>query len=84
MKAISATMRRQAEKLAAKLGIGFTAALTMVMEAQAALPTEATAAFTALAGHVTDILAAVWPIASAVTGGFVLLKLFKRGANRAV
>jgi major coat protein len=52
--------------------------------AHAALPTEATAAFTALSSNVTDILAAVWPIAALATGGFVLLRLFKKGANRAV
>ena len=52
--------------------------------AAAALPTEATTDFTSLSGNVTDILAAVWPIAALATGGFVLLKLFKKGANRAV
>ena len=52
--------------------------------AMAALPTEATAAFTQLSTYVTDILAAVWPIVAAVVGGFALIKLFKRGANKAV
>lgn len=51
------------------------------MAANAALPTEATAAFTALSGNVTDILAAVWPIVATVVGGFVLIKLFKKGAG---
>ncbi len=50
--------------------------------AQAALPAEATAAFTALSGNVTDIFAAVWPIVATVTGGFVLIKLFKRGSSK--
>ncbi len=52
--------------------------------ASAALPTEATAAFAVLSGNVTDIIAAVWPILAAVVGGFALMKLFKKGANRAV
>ena len=52
--------------------------------AQAALPAEATAAFTELQTNVTDIIAAVWPILASVTGGFALFKLFKRGANKAI
>jgi hypothetical protein len=54
------------------------------LAAHAALPTEATAAFTTLQTNVTDIIAAVWPILASVTGGFALFKLFKRGANKAV
>lgn len=49
--------------------------------AHAALPTEATAAFTAVSGNVTDIFAAVWPIVATVVGGFVLIKLFKKGTG---
>ena len=52
--------------------------------AHAALPAEATAAFTALGGNVNDILTAIWPILAAVVGGFALMKLFKKGASRAV
>lgn len=51
--------------------------------ANAALPPEAEAAFTALSTNVTDILAAVWPIAVSLTVGFVGIKLFKKGANKA-
>jgi len=51
--------------------------------AQATLPTEAAAAFTAISGNVTDILAVVWPIVATMTGGFVLIKLFKKGASKA-
>ncbi|MFZ2973583.1 MAG: major coat protein [Ferribacterium limneticum] len=50
--------------------------------AQAALPTEATAAFTSIQSSVTEILAAIWPIVAAVTGGFVLIGLFKKGAGK--
>ena len=54
----------------------------VIASAHAALPTEATGAFTVLSGNVTDILAAVWPIVAAVTGGFVLISLFKKGAGK--
>ena len=51
--------------------------------AHAVLPAEATAAFTEISSNVTDILAAIWPIVALVVGGFVLIKLFKKGANKA-
>lgn len=50
--------------------------------AQAALPTEATAALTTVSGNVTDIFAAIWPIIATVVAGFVLIKLFKRGTSK--
>lgn len=55
-----------------------------VASAHAALPAEATAAFSTITGNVTDVLAAMWPIIALATGGFVLVKLFKKGANKAV
>jgi len=58
--------------------------LGMIASAHAALPTEATAAFTTISGNVTDVLAAMWPIIALSVGGFVLVKLFKKGANKAV
>ena len=58
--------------------------LTVGVNAQAALPTAATDAFTSISGNVTDVLAAIWPIAALSVGGFVLLKLFKKGASKAV
>ncbi len=54
------------------------------LSAMAALPTEAAAAFTSVSGNVTDIFAVVWPIVAAVTAGFILIRLFKKGANAAV
>jgi hypothetical protein len=48
----------------------------------AALPAEATTAFTNISGAVTDVLAALWPIVAAVTAGFVMISLFKRGASK--
>lgn len=55
-----------------------------IQSAHAALPTEAAQAFTTLSGNVTDVLAAMWPIIGLSTGGFVLVKIFKKGANKAV
>jgi hypothetical protein len=61
------------------------AALTVAtVAAHAALPTEAASAFTAISTNVTDVLAVVWPIVGMLTGGFVLIKLFKKGASKAV
>jgi hypothetical protein len=54
----------------------------VAISAHAALPAEATAAFTSLDTNVTDIIAAVWPILASVVGGFVLFKLFRRGMNK--
>lgn len=56
----------------------------VMSSAHAALPAEATAAFSTISGNVTDVLAAMWPIVALATGGFVLVKLFKKGANKAV
>lgn len=68
-----------------KVSLMVGAALATVSQfAMAALPTAAGDAFTALSGNVTDVLAAVWPIAVISVGGFVLLRLFKKGANRAI
>lgn len=50
----------------------------------AALPTDAAAAMTALSGNVTDMLGAVWPIVILSVGGFALIKLFKKGASKAI
>lgn len=50
--------------------------------ASAALPTEATAAFTTLSGAATDVLAAIWPIIGVVLAGFVTIKLVKRGVSK--
>lgn len=51
--------------------------------AVAALPAEATTAFTTITGYATDIFAAIWPLLAFIVGGFVLIKLFKRGVNKA-
>lgn len=69
-------------KLTQKLLAGAGLASASVMSAHAALPPEAAAAFTTINGNVTDIFAAIWPIVAVVTGGFVLIGLFKKGAGK--
>lgn len=61
-----------------------TSLLLAAAGAHAALPEAATAAFTVLSGNVTDVLAAIWPIVALSTGGFILVSLFKKGANKAI
>jgi len=73
-------MNKLQQKMAAVGGL----VLGSIASAHAALPTEATTAFTTISGNVTDVLAAMWPIVALATGGFVLVKLFKKGANKAV
>jgi len=58
--------------------------LAVSLGAHAALPTEATAAFTTVTGYVTDILAAIWTILPISVGGFLLIRLFKKGTSKAV
>ena len=50
--------------------------------AQAALPTEAAAAFTSMSGNITDILAVLWPMVITVTGGYFLIRHFKKGTSK--
>lgn len=71
-------------KLQQKLLAGVGLISGTIVSAHAALPAEATAAFSTISGNVTDVLAAMWPIVGLATGGFVLVKLFKKGANKAV
>lgn len=52
--------------------------------AQAALPAEAIAAFTGISDNATAVIALVWPIMATVTGAFILMRLFKKGANKSV
>lgn len=72
------------QNLRKKAAAATVVTLGLIGSAHAALPTEATAAFTQLSTNVTDISTAVWPVLAAVTGAFALMKLFKRGASRAI
>lgn len=82
MKTIQNLAARLQQSKAAKVGLAVaTGTLTLVQSAHAALPTEATAAFSTVSGNVNDIFTAVWPIVGTVVGGFVLIRLFKKGTG---
>lgn len=66
-----------------KIAAALAASFLLIGQAHAALPTEITTAFTSISDTVTGILALVWPIATTLVVGFVGLKLFKKGANKA-
>lgn len=48
----------------------------------AALPVSATTALTDVQTDGLALIDAVWPVVAAITIGFVILKLFKRGVNK--
>jgi len=77
-------MSKTKQALLARVALINAAFIGAVSSAHAALPAEATAAFTAVSDNATSVLAAVWPIVGLVTGGFILIRLFKKGANKAV
>lgn len=58
-------------------------ALMVAGSASAALPADAQAAVDAIALFVTDLLTAIWPVATALLVGFIGIKLVKKGANKA-
>lgn len=64
----------------------FVASLLTLVAAPvfAAIPTEATAALTALKDDITSMIGLVWPVVIVGVVGFALIKLFKRGASKAV
>jgi len=51
--------------------------------AMAALPTDVTTAFTALETDGGTLMTAVWGVVTIITLGFVYIKLFKKGVNKA-
>lgn len=58
------------------------AGVFVASQAQAALPAEATAAFTAIGTSITDVVAAVWVPLGIVVAAFVAFKLFRRGTSK--
>lgn len=55
-----------------------------VSTAQAAIPTEASDAVTALVTDAGAFVLSFWPVVIAVTMAFALMRLFKRGTSSAV
>ena len=51
--------------------------------AHAELPAPVAAAFTTLTDNFTAMELLAWPVLATITGGFILMKLFKKSANKA-
>ena len=47
------------------------------------LPAEVTAAFTGISSNYEAMAAVAWPVIATIVGGFILIKLFKKFANKA-
>lgn len=76
-------IRKQAIKAGKALGLTGAALAGFVSNAMAAVPAEVTSAFASVSETATGVLALVWPIATLLTVGWVGIKIFKKGANKA-
>lgn len=65
-------------KVGQRFGAVASLALVGVGSAHAALPTAATDAITAVQTDGAAMIAAGWPVAVAIVGGLILIKLFKK------
>ncbi|MGY3569733.1 major coat protein [Vibrio paucivorans] len=65
-----------------KVAVGVAATVGMSV-ANAALTPEAQAGFDAVQANITDTLAAVWVIVPIAVAGWIGVKLFQKGANKA-
>lgn len=50
---------------------------------EAGLPPEVSAAFGEIETNFTGLAAEAWPVIATIVGGFILVKLFKKFANKA-
>lgn len=71
-------MNKRSKVAAASAAIGGTFAIG----ANAAIPTAASDAFTALQTDGLAMVDLVWPVLAALTGAFLLVKIFKRAAGK--
>lgn len=58
------------------------ASMAVATAAQADLPTGLAAGLTEIQTDALALIDLVWPVVLAITGGFVLFKMFKRGASK--
>lgn len=75
-------IREKVSAMADKAAMGALLVGATLASAQAALPTEVEAAFTAVETDGTAMIAKGWPVVTAIVGGLILIKLFKKVANR--
>lgn len=80
---VRAAMAKAGAVVTAKRAAFGGALLMAASSANAALPEVATQAFSTLANYVTEMLTSTWGIAVPMTVGFIGIKLFKKGANKA-
>lgn len=79
-----AQAQKYGRKIAQRSAAGVVVVLGTVAQAHAALPTEVTTAFTDLKSNWTDMSPLIWGTMVPVVAGFALMKLFKKGASKAV
>jgi hypothetical protein len=60
-----------------------TTAVGASSAASAEVPTEVGTFFTGLITDSASVMASAWPVMLAVTGGFIVMKIAKRAANKA-
>lgn len=70
------------KKITALLVVILGLFLTGTVTAYAALPATVGTTLTALQTDGLALIDLVWPVVGAIVGGFILLKLFKRGASK--
>ena len=80
---VRAAMAKAGAVVTAKRAAFGGALLMAASSANAALPEVATQAFSTLGTYVTEMLTSTWGIAVPMTVGFIGIKLFKKGANKA-
>lgn len=71
-------MKRKVLAIAAGAATAFVGSV-----AHAELPAAATTAFTTVQTDGLALIDLAWPVAVAITGGFILLGLFKKGVKKA-
>jgi hypothetical protein len=59
-------------------------ALASIGTAEAALNAGVATAFTSLQTDALALIDLIWPVVTAVTVGFIIIQLFKKGAGKAV
>jgi hypothetical protein len=65
-----------------KVGAGLALTFGLVGVAAAELPAAATTAITSIQTDGLAVIDAMWPVIAAIVVGFVIIKLFKRGASK--
>lgn len=69
--------------LKSKIAAGSAVIVASVGSAHAEVPTAATDAITAIGADGEAMVNAAWPILATLTGAFIVMKIFKKAANRA-